>query len=138
MNTDFVGRKFGRLTVVRLDRKEPKIRNNGFTRYWVCRCECGAEEVFQQSMLSGHYVKNCTGCIKSMPPSTKNNPGYLRSLKRDISNLDRGTWSGFFLYFSTFPLMFTSTFERACTEENIKDEYERLKTDPWGGLEPSI
>ena len=60
---DFIGRKFGRLTVVALARRDK--RGN---RYWSCRCNCTSEgaplkEVRQDFLLSGR-VSSC-GCRRS-------------------------------------------------------------------------
>jgi hypothetical protein len=59
---DLVGRKFGRLTVVRFSHIEPA---KGTTcSAWVCRCVCGNEiTVRAQSLKQGH-TRSC-GCFAS-------------------------------------------------------------------------
>ena len=52
---DMIGEKYGKLTVVSLDRREGKKNR------WVCSCECGGEaRVVRHSLLDGH-TKSC-GC----------------------------------------------------------------------------
>jgi len=51
----FIGKKFERLTVLELDRRDKK------DRYWLCRCECGNEKVIAGRHL-GKATKSC-GCL---------------------------------------------------------------------------
>jgi hypothetical protein len=58
MAANLTGRRFGQWTVLRLDRTVKKSRNS---RYWLCRCDCGAEKpVFGPTLTSGRS-KSC-GC----------------------------------------------------------------------------
>ena len=54
---NLVGRKFGRLTVV----KEAE-RKRKYVRYWLCKCECGKEVIVQQGHLTKKHTRSC-GCI---------------------------------------------------------------------------
>ena len=55
---NWVGKRFGKLTVIAYDGKRDK------KHYWKCRCECGNETVVcQSSLLSGHTA-SC-GCLNT-------------------------------------------------------------------------
>lgn len=54
---DLVGKRFGRLTVVSLDRIE-----NRHT-VWLCKCDCGKENIVSISGLIGGTIQSC-GCLK--------------------------------------------------------------------------
>lgn len=55
---DFVGKKFGRLKVISLN------KNNGFTgRWWNCLCDCGTLVVVPTGRLTTGNTKSC-GCLK--------------------------------------------------------------------------
>lgn len=51
---DLTGQRFGRLTVVKLDR-------TGKHTYWLCKCDCGNEKVIRSDCLGA--VRSC-GCLK--------------------------------------------------------------------------
>lgn len=55
---DYVGRQFGRLTVV-----EYAGKRSGMHR-WKCRCECGQETVVGQTLLQSGKTKSC-GCLQA-------------------------------------------------------------------------
>lgn len=60
---DLTGLKFNRLTVVRyvggvLRKDQPK-----FQRYWLCRCDCGAEITAVSQSLSSGNTRSC-GCAR--------------------------------------------------------------------------
>ena len=55
---DYVGRRFGRLTVTAYAGKR-----NGMHR-WRCRCDCGGETVVGQTLLQSGKTKSC-GCLQS-------------------------------------------------------------------------
>lgn len=54
---DFVGRRFGMLTVLSYAGKRSGMHQ------WRCRCDCGAETVVGQSLLQSGRTKSC-GCLK--------------------------------------------------------------------------
>lgn len=58
---DLVGKRFGKLTVVRLAQPR-KIPSGKTTYFWVCKCDCGNEtEVSSGHLTSGHTL-SC-GCL---------------------------------------------------------------------------
>ena len=67
---DLIGMKFGKLTIVSLNREEPKSKlgkSLGYVRYWNCVCECGGTTVIRGSHLTckskerAHITRSC-GC----------------------------------------------------------------------------
>ena len=62
---DLTGMKFGRLTVIDLNKEEsskPRGKNGRKIRYWNCLCECGNTHVVQAQKLKTGEVKSC-GCF---------------------------------------------------------------------------
>lgn len=57
---DLTGKKFNRLTVLRLD---PKRTQSGATR-WQCRCDCGTIKTIRSRDLVANTTKRC-GCLLS-------------------------------------------------------------------------
>ncbi|MBR2189261.1 MAG: hypothetical protein IJ860_07640 [Eubacterium sp.] len=55
---DWIGRRFGKLTVIAYDGKR-----RGF-HFWKCRCECGGTSVVSQSNLKSGHTTSC-GCGKN-------------------------------------------------------------------------
>lgn len=55
---DFIGRRFGRLTVTAYAGKQ-----SGMHR-WKCRCDCGKETIVGQTLLQTGKTKSC-GCLQS-------------------------------------------------------------------------
>lgn len=55
---DFTGRKYGKLTVVKLHHID-----NGGRRYWECQCECGGVHICQGTDLKLGKVISC-GCAR--------------------------------------------------------------------------
>lgn len=60
---DMVGRKFGRLTVVR---RGPDEQTKNGTRYirWICQCDCGRVSLVRGTSLRNGHVKSC-GCARA-------------------------------------------------------------------------
>lgn len=56
-----VGKRFGRLTVLRFD--EDKIPNSGRNSWWVCKCDCGNVVSVRDCKLVTGYTKSC-GCLQ--------------------------------------------------------------------------
>lgn len=56
---DLSGKKFGRLTVIKLDHKAKK--KNGFI--WLCKCECGNTVLVEGNRLKYGNTKSC-GCYR--------------------------------------------------------------------------
>ena len=60
-NTDITGKKFGKLTAIRLDHKG-KNKSLQSVQYWLFKCDCGKEKIIKkQNVLNGN-TKSC-GCI---------------------------------------------------------------------------
>lgn len=55
---NFEGKKFGRLTVVKL------VRRTAHCAFWLCKCDCGKEKEVERSSLSGGSTRSC-GCFRS-------------------------------------------------------------------------
>lgn len=74
---DLIGKKFGRLTV---------IKNNGINKKggytWECSCECGGNHIVRSDMLKNGDVKSC-GCIRK--------PSELEMLENLRKNILRST-----------------------------------------------
>jgi len=66
MVKDLTGKKFGKLTVIKLDHKEQVYLSNGYKNgyryFYLCRCECGNEKIIQDSSLISGKTKSC-GCL---------------------------------------------------------------------------
>ena len=63
--TDLVGKKFGKLTVIKFDRVEYKRDAKGKNRdrgYWLCRCDCGKKVTNARNDLVSGKTKSC-GCL---------------------------------------------------------------------------
>lgn len=52
---DLTGRRFGRLTAIRMDRTGRRV-------FWICRCDCGNEHRVQAANLKS-CIKSC-GCLR--------------------------------------------------------------------------
>ena len=56
---DLTGKRYGRLTVVRIEENSPTPSDRA---QWVCRCDCGTELVVASSSLTSGHTKSC-GCL---------------------------------------------------------------------------
>lgn len=59
---DLTGKRFNKLVVIGLDRKEEKVYSNGKKRmiyYWKCKCDCGQEVVISGKCLKAGRIKDC-------------------------------------------------------------------------------
>lgn len=56
---DLTGKKFGRLTVIRQDGRDPYGRIK-----WLCACECGRTKTVIGNLLKNGTTKSC-GCLRS-------------------------------------------------------------------------
>ena len=66
MGENLIGKKFGRLTVIELDKAKSYNRP-----YWICKCECGnTKSIYHYSLTSG-ATKSC-GCLNKEIISQKN------------------------------------------------------------------
>ena len=63
---DIIGKKFGRLKVLKLSHKKQIYKNgkkDGNILYYVCICECGKKTIVQKKRLTSGHTKSC-GCIR--------------------------------------------------------------------------
>lgn len=58
MKREMLGKQFGRLIVIGEAKREQSRK-----RYWLCRCQCGAETVVEESHLKDGHTKSC-GCYR--------------------------------------------------------------------------
>lgn len=62
---DYTGKKFGRLTVIKFDKRTKNVSKKGktyYSYYWKCSCDCGKET----SVLLGNLIRGTTkscGCL---------------------------------------------------------------------------
>lgn len=61
---DLIGRRFGRLIVVRFSHKSPRR-----AWYWLCRCDCGEASVVRTGELLHGLSRSC-GCLKRVATRT--------------------------------------------------------------------
>lgn len=60
-DSDMIGRKFGRLTVIA---RAGSKKGNGFSRkLWECVCDCGTHKILPTKLLTSGNVRSC-GCLK--------------------------------------------------------------------------
>lgn len=60
---DLTGKRFGRLTAVKVDHKEYD-RSGNSKYYWLCSCDCGNTIVVQASVLNRGDTQSC-GCLQA-------------------------------------------------------------------------
>ena len=60
---DLTGKKFGRLTVLGIDKEYEKIRQMSSEIKWICQCECGEIVSVQGFNLRSGHTQSC-GCLK--------------------------------------------------------------------------
>lgn len=61
---DRTGMRYGRLTVLSLDRRVFRSSRQGYANYWKCLCDCGSETQVHQSNLVSGNTTSC-GCKSS-------------------------------------------------------------------------
>lgn len=78
---NLAGKRFGRLVVLRLDRK-------GKHRYWLCECDCGNIKPVMHENLANGRTRSC-GCLNSelskvrgLKHVGKNNPNWKGGIKK--------------------------------------------------------
>ena len=66
MVKDLTGLKFGKLTVLKLEKTKQKFKENGLKAgklyYWLCKCECGKLSIVEHYKLI-NKTRSC-GCLK--------------------------------------------------------------------------
>ena len=63
---DLTGKKFNKLTVLKLDTD----RSNTRVKYWICKCDCGNIKSIEGSRLKNGTTKAC-GCLQGGIPKYK-------------------------------------------------------------------
>ena len=61
MIKDLIGQKFGRLTVLKFDKKIETSNNKKY--YWLCKCECGNIVSINSASLKNGHTLSC-GCLR--------------------------------------------------------------------------
>jgi hypothetical protein len=89
---DLTGQQFGRLVVIRLNRKTRSQLNT--KAYWLCRCDCGTEITTRTDYLRSGRTKSC-GCWLHSPRLPDRGSAWNQVLsKLKIGAQSRGiTWS---------------------------------------------
>lgn len=59
---DIIGKKFGKLTVLKFDHKEKYIKGRNFIYFYLCKCECGNLKVLRRHKLLNNETLSC-GCL---------------------------------------------------------------------------
>lgn len=75
--TFLIGQRFNRLVILSLHRQDRKHR-----KYFLCRCDCGAEKVILGSQMSSENTRSC-GCLNmEVRKSTRlpNNHGEITAI----------------------------------------------------------
>lgn len=62
---DLTGERYGRLTVVE------EVARKGYTRRWLCKCDCGNERIVTQPNLRNGHTTSC-GCVQREKTSESN------------------------------------------------------------------
>jgi hypothetical protein len=96
MAIDLTGQRYGRLTVIR------EVERNGYTRRWLCRCDCGNERIVTMPNLRNGHTTSC-GCVQRERTSVANTEdltgqtfGRLHVLGRaetKPSNVNKAFWA---------------------------------------------
>lgn len=79
---NFVGMKFGQLTVIKVLEKCPRT---GY--FCLCKCDCGSEKIAQSFYLKNGNTKSC-GCLISKIIQNKN-PNYIGSKFGKLTIIER-------------------------------------------------
>lgn len=60
---DYIGKRFGRLTVTEYAGTAKALGKTGTANYWKCRCDCGCESIISQTELQSGGTQSC-GCLQ--------------------------------------------------------------------------
>lgn len=93
---DLVGKKFGRLTVIKFS--SFKNEKDKTIPYWECICDCGNIKIANQYSLTKNNVRSC-GCLLK---ETSSRTGKSRLNKPNIKNSKPSGESGFNFMFSNY------------------------------------
>ena len=124
---DYIGRRFGQLTVISYAGKREGIH------WWWCRCDCGNEVLVSQMRLLSEKMKSC-GCdgtsvtileARERKLSVSNVSGYTGVLQRK----DTGKWvaqisfKGKQYHLGTYEKMEGAIQARKCAEEELNGNF---------------
>ena len=84
---DFLGRRFGKLTVLELDHTD-KHRNS----YWLCECDCGNTRIVSRQNLLNGAVTCCSNCYDNIEDLTGLRFGRLTVIDFDRFDERRASW----------------------------------------------
>lgn len=82
VNNKNIGRKINRWTLVRYDHSE--LCGKKSRQFWVCKCECGTEEVKETSAIIVGKSKSC-GCLHKENKKNKRIPRREASVRNKYS-----------------------------------------------------
>jgi len=80
-----IGEKFGRLTVIGLERKQYHTEDRPRTMY-VCKCDCGKTAVVRSVSVRKGLTRSC-GCLAIEKATGRNNAGALRKYQASFNHL---------------------------------------------------
>lgn len=60
---DIIGKRFGKLVVIKFDHRKPHKTGTGFTYYYLCQCDCGNTKVIDRGSLKRTNGTTSCGCI---------------------------------------------------------------------------
>lgn len=84
---DLTGRRFGRLTAISL-----AYVGKRYERFWLCKCDCGADHHAVQSSLRSGNCKSC-GCYARDMTAARIKRGKLGAVERIHGHVSGGRWS---------------------------------------------
>lgn len=60
---DYIGKRFGRLTVMDYAGTAGALEKSGKANFWRCKCDCGSESIVSQTELQSGGTQSC-GCLQ--------------------------------------------------------------------------
>lgn len=103
---NLVGRKFGRLTVIKEANRNSKDR-----RQWLCKCDCGNEVILPTTALTTRNTRSC-GCLRTKDLVGRRFGKITVLEKTNKKKYKRFLWKckcdcGNIIYLNTTELLFT-------------------------------
>ena len=81
---DYIGKRFGRLTVLEYAGTASTRGKAGTVNFWKCRCDCGEESVVSQTELQSGGTQSC-GCL----PKERTREGMVLVENTSVTILER-------------------------------------------------
>jgi hypothetical protein len=139
---DITGRKYGKLTVMKLHKVERTKKSGGFgygyARYWLCQCICGGKIIVQQSILTAGRTSMCKGCRTKYDAKRKPSDPNKQIKLLDLDTMDRSTPKGVIKYFSMRTILFVDTFGVPYSESTAAEEFNKITTYTGGNQNDGI